>query len=367
MRMSTRWLVAGLACIVVLAILAVFKYAQIRAAIAYGESFPEPSESVSAAIAVPDVSTETFSTIGELIAPLHLVLRNELEGRIESLALEPGARVVKGDILVQQDVSEESARLEAARARAELTRLELERARRLVERKSVSEETLDRARADHDVARAEVMALEAVIAKKTLRAPFDAVIGLHDLDPGDYLQANSPLVTLVGLEDTTWVEFNVPVTRGRVAPGSEVTVTLPGTAGEILPATVIAGSATASASSRNVRLRARIDRRLSLPSNSVVEVGVALAAREIIRLPRMALLYDSRGSYVFVLEENPGGDGYRARRRAVEVAASDKDTIAVAAGLEGGERVAVDGAFKLAPGMLARARERTPAGEGEGE
>lgn len=363
MKVSSRWFITILVCAVMFAILGAIKYFQIQAAIAFGQSYPEPSESVEAITATSTSFSRSFSTIGEVVAPEAIELRNEIEGVITAVNFVSGDKVNKGDVLVQLDVSEELARKKAAQARADLAKLALDRALRLVKQKSVSEEAVDQARANYEIARADVLALQAGIAKKTLRAPFDSIAGIHTLDVGEYLQSNTFVVSLVGLNDFVWVDFNMPAATGNLNTGTEISITLSDNSADVdrtsIPATVIARDTNASVSSRNVKLRARIDLPVDLAPNTIVKVRVPLSDRNAIQVPRLAVLVNHRGDYVYVLKKNTGSKEYRAQRRYVELGDQNKNMATILSGLEEGELVAVHGAFKLEPNILTFVRQRS--------
>jgi len=355
---ARRWLITLCACVLVFAALAGYKFMQIKAAIAFGESFPEPSESVQALIVSSSPVHSHITTIGEVVAPEAMELRNELEGRVSAINMTSGGKVKKGDVLLQLDISEESARLNAARASANLTRLKLERMNKLLPSKAVSEDSVDQARAEHDIALASVGQWQATIDKKTLRAPFDAVVGLHDIEVGEYLEANSMLVMLLGTQDFVWVDFNLPLTQGRVALGDNVSVKIPGADGEGIEATVIASNPAVSAQSRNLRYRARVAAHPALLPNAVVNVEVPTGSSTLIQVPSPAVLRDEMGTYVFVLTPEDSGEGYRASRRAVTLGSEEGEITGITAGLAPGDRIATHGAFKLRHAMLAYVRER---------
>lgn len=358
-----RWLTTVVCCLFLVVALSGFKYSQIQAAIARGEAYPEPSESVRAISTKVQASEHFTSTIGEVVAPEQLVLRNELAGRITAINMVAGQKVHKGQVLVQQDVAEQRAQLEAADARARLAQMQLERLQRLLERNTASQDDVDRARAEHEIARARVSELRAVIDRKTLRAPFDARVGLHDLEPGEYLEANSTLVDLVGVRDSLWVDFNLPLARGSIAVGDTVTVAPPQSGENWLAAQVIARSPALSSRSRNFGYRAEITADPALPPNAVVTVRVSLGTTPVIRLPVSAVLRDELGSYVFRLDPAEQGEGYRARRQSVKLGRERQQQVDIVEGLEAGTLVATDGAFKLHHDMLARVRQR-PEPEG---
>lgn len=351
MRMR-RWLIMLGVCVLVVAGLATAKVLQIRAAIAFAQSFPEPSAHVEAVVAAPTDVGRSVTALGEVIPPQSIELRNELEGRVSAVPMVAGGQVAAGDLLLQLDISEETAQLQAAQARLKLARLDLQRVDKLFASKSVSAERVDQSRADVDIAEANVRALQSTIARKTLRAPFAAIVGLHELEVGQFLQANSLLTRLLGLTPTLWVDFNMPVTQALPAVGSAVSVQPLSATAAPLPATIIARESLASASSRNVRFRAELPSTALLPPHALVRVSVPLARQSLIVLPVTAVMRDSLGDYVFVLDADTAASGYRARRQPVVIAAQDELTATLASGLQGGERVATNGAFKLRDHLL---------------
>jgi len=353
-----RWSITLFFCLLLFALLAAFKYFQVQAMIAFGKSFPEPSESVEVVTAqTRDVETQ-IKTIGEIVAPREIVLKNELEGRIVELSLVPGSKVNKGDLLVQLDISEEQARLEAAKAQVNLTSLELKRVERLVAKNSISEDELDQARANATVAKADVAALESVIAKKTMVAPFDAVVGLHTLEVGEYLSGNSDLVSLLGVTDYLWVDFDLPLSKATQFTGDQVFIELPGITEQPVAATVIARDSIASAESRNITLRAKLEGDYPIAPNTVVRVDVPTGVKHQVALPRTALSVDLEHEYVWVLQPDNSSEGFRAEKREVTLDYRDNNSVVVSSGLAAGDLVVSKGGFKLTPNLLTFIRQR---------
>lgn len=364
MSIRRRWLVTVVACALLLVALASFKYFQIQAAIAYGNSFPEPSETVRALKVVEAPSATYVSTIGEITAPDAVMLRNELEGRITELNMKSGQQINKGDVLLRLDTSEESARLKAARANASVAGLNLKRVEKLLKNNTVSQESVDQAQAQYDIAQANIAELQATIDKKTLTAPFDARVGLHDLEPGEYLGANTALVNLVGVSDHLWVDFNLPLAQGVLAIGDRILVELPKPAAGHVEADIVAKNPALSAQSRNLRYRARLPADPATPPNAVVNILVPTAKVPRIHVPTPAVLRDEMGAYVFRLTPEPEGSGYRAKRQSVSLGHEGEQQVVILKGLKPGMLIATDGAFKLQQDMLAYVGER-PARDAE--
>ncbi|MEJ2089016.1 MAG: efflux RND transporter periplasmic adaptor subunit [Gammaproteobacteria bacterium] len=354
--MLRSWLVVIVACLALAGALGYYKYSQIQAAIAFAAAFPEPVVAVEAVLAAEETWQPVTSVTAEVVATRSVALSSELAGTIVAVGFESGDVVEAGQVLVRLDTSEERAQLAAARADAEIARLELARNQKLIASGAAAEEARDRAKASYDAAVAAVNRLLAVIEKKTLRAPFNAITGLHLLEVGQYLDRGATIVRLIGVDDAVWIDFTLPQQQATVRPGETVAVSTPGHTDPMV-AEVIARDAFVNERSRNVSMRAlATDPAHRLLPGSLVTVEVPMGdARAATLVPVTAVRRSSFGASVYVLQ--PAEEGargrYRAERRAVTVGPQRGDEIIIATGLAPGERVATDGAFKLRDGALA--------------
>lgn len=368
------WVLLVSICTLVVAALGYYKFAEIEAAMAMAEAFPEPRESVEVHQVRAIERTPSLTVSGEVVAIRSADLRAELPGRIASVDFAPGAAVQAGQVLVQLDVTQEQAQLAEARADLEIARLALQRAERLVQSGAGSVDARDQARARAAAAEARVGALDAVIAKKTLRAPFDGVAGLHELEAGQFLDGGTVVTRLVGSGAEVWVDFSLPQEHSQVIIGSVVDVLLEN--GQRLQAEVIARDATVNVRSRNLRLRASLERQTGAPGVLLpgmlveveVELGTTLMATVV---PATAVRRDAFGASVYVLEDvvESGQQRVRARKRAVQLGQVEDldqsaDVAVVLSGLNPGERIAAVGAFKLRDGSLVVPQEPDPEAAG---
>ncbi|MGV6806497.1 MAG: efflux RND transporter periplasmic adaptor subunit [bacterium] len=360
---SRRWLITAAACIAVFSLLAIYKVQQIRAAIAFGESFPEPSETVIAEEVQLFPFQSRIETTGTVVAPQWVELRNEIEGRISAVNFASGDLVRGDSVLVQLDVSEEQARLRGAKSRAELARINLRRFEKLLANKTISQEQFDRASAEYDVTLADIEALEAVIDKKTLRAPFDAYAGIHQLNVGEYLQQNTLITTLVGVSDHTWVDFHLPMKQATIPLGTAVEIRSDSPRQSPVDGEIIARESVVSASSRTLNFRARINAPSNaLTANSLVKVSVIRpAVQEVPRIAVTGLRRDTMGEFVYILKPDRTSKGYRAQRRNVVTGNRDAERVVILSGLEAGELVAAEGTFKLRDNLLVFVEEKISA------
>src|SRR5690606_3496628 len=244
----------------------------------------EPAQVITQAVAGARTHRGSTTAIGTVLATRSITLRNELPGTVRWVGLKSGQVVEAGTVLVALDVSVEEAELRALEARAELAETTLERTQRMAARQAVSAIELDNARAERDVALAEIARLRAVIARKTIRAPFRARVGIADVHPGQFLEAGELLTTLQGVDDEANVDFAVAQdVAAALRPGDQVEVVVGEDEGLVVPAQIVAIDARVDPTTRNAAVRARIHEALDLlsPGSSVrvrVGVGAELAA-----------------------------------------------------------------------------------------
>ena len=351
---TRRWLWLLLVCLVVVAVLGGLKYVQITRAIAFGNSFPERSETVTAVIATPVSWQQRYRTIGEVRATRYVELRTEVDGKISEIGFIGGSPVVAGQSLLVLDSSEERAQLQ-------LAELQLKRIAQLRASKLASENENDSAKADKDILEANVASLQARIDKKSLFAPFDAQTGLHTLQVGQYLPANAVITELTGGRGELWIDFNLPQGKTSLAIGDPVQVSSRSLSGVHLTATVISAEASLDLQSRSRGYRALLtDPPEAIRPGAVVDVEVATGNLEgVFRLPSTAVRRNSFGAYVYVLETAEPGTiaEFRAVRRQVTIGPGDGEEIIVTGGIEPGERIAAIGAFKLTDGLPTHVAE----------
>jgi membrane fusion protein (multidrug efflux system) len=330
--------------------LAAWKVSNVQAAAAAAP--PEPVESVTAAVAREGAHRPAITAIGTVLSLRSVTLRNELAGTVRKVNLRPGQVVEAGSVLVALDVAVEEADLRAQQAQAELARTSLERLQRLRQFNAAAEIEVDRARAERDVALAQIARTQAIIERKTIRVPFRARVGIADVHPGQYLNEGTTLTTLQSVDDAVHVDFAVPqdVAAG-LKQGDAVEVHVNGRS-DPLEATVIALDARVDPGTRNAVVRARIDRGPAIPApGASVRVSVAAgAARSAVVVPASALRKGPEGDHVFVLAQDREGR-MRAQLRAVRVVATLADEALIDGGLRPGEQVAAAGSFKLRDAM----------------
>jgi membrane fusion protein (multidrug efflux system) len=345
--------------------LTAWKSASIAETNAAAANQQEPAESVAFAIAEAREFVSNTTSIGTVVALRSITVRNEISGTVKSVRLAPGEVVEQGTVLIALDVSVEQAELQALEAQAKLAATQLERMQRMVDRRAASAMELDAARAQHDVAVAQTARTRAVIARKTIRAPFRARVGISDVHEGQYLNEGTQLTTLQGVDESAYVDFTVSQNvAATLRKGTPIEVLSSDNASRV-SARVLALDSRVDSNTRNTVVRARIADASQAPSPGAsvrVEVPVG-ETRQLVGIPASAVRKGPGGDHVFVLVEDDKG-ALRAQQRTVTVAALRGDEVVVSSGLEAGERVAASGAFKLRESSLVALAQPKPAAGG---
>ncbi len=346
--------VGGLVALVLL--LGGVKAGQIVTMVRAAGSFAPPPEAVASARVERAEWESARSAIGTLVATRGVTLAAELPGTVREILFESGSFVRRGTVLVRLDTSTEQAQLEAARADAALARVSLERATTLRRNESNAPADLDAAVARAKQASAAVAALEATIAKKIIRAPFDGRISIRQVELGQVVAPGTPIASLQSVTPI-YAEFWLPqqaLADVRVGQRTRVrTDAFPDGAWEGEITTV---NSEVDVATRNVRIRATIpnaDGRLRPGMFANVEV-LSSEKRPVLMIPATAVMFAPYGDSVFAIEQRKdpktGKDGLVAKQRFVRLGDRRGDFVAVVSGLEAGERVVASGAFKLRNG-----------------
>lgn len=324
--------------------------------IASAKSKPAPPEMVESVRIEPVQESETqqsTTAIGTVVAPQWMTLRTEASGRIAAMHVHSGQTVKHGELLLELDSSVEIASRKAAQAKLNMATRSLKRLTGLSESGAASSNELEQSQFDKESAEAEIERLDAVIAKRSLRAPYDARVGLINVSVGQYLPEGVELTTLTGTGDRFYVDFAVPQSISNfIHSGQRVTVQI---LDKRLDASVIAIDARSDRFTRNLMVRAECQSAESrLSPNDSVHVHIDYGPRsKAIVIPASAVLRSPEGAYVYaVVTDEKGVD--RATPRPVKPLQTLDNSVVIQEGVALGERIISQGAFKLRPGLAVR-------------
>ncbi len=357
-------MVAGI--LVFLGAIGMVKYGQIKKGMAQQKAFRPPPEAVTTFVAKADQWPMTLSAIGTVSAVHGVTVSADLPGIVDKIAFESGQSVKQGDLLVQLDTRQEQAQLAAAQAQLELARLNLERMQRLVDTQIGAQADLDRTKAEFKAAEGTVGNIRATIDRKTIRAPFAGVLGIRQVNLGEYMNGGTPIVPLQSLQPV-YVNFSVPQQEiARMTVGSEVRVTS-SESRAVATGKVTAIDSVIDPATRNIAVQATLPNPDGkLHPGMFVETNMVLGkASEVITIPASSINHAPYGDSVFIVTDlkDPKGETYRGvRQQFVKVGAGRGDQVAVESGLKAGDEVVTSGVFKLRNGAAVQVNNKTQPG-----
>src|SRR6185436_8167613 len=256
-----------------------------------------PPEAVTTAVARLEEWPASIAAIGSVAAVHGVTVSADLPGIVDEIAFESGKKVAAGALLVRLDTRQEQAQLAAAEAARNLTRLNLDRMSGLVEEGVVSRAEFDRTAAEFKQAEARVGEMRATIDRKTIRAPFTGILGIRQVNRGQYLTGGDPVVPLQML-DPIYVNFSLPQQEvGRVQVGGDVRVTAEGMADVEFTGKITAIDSVVNAATRMVQVQGTFDNPDSkLHPGMFVQAQAFLgASSQVITLPAPAISYAPYG------------------------------------------------------------------------
>jgi membrane fusion protein, multidrug efflux system len=368
--MKKRMILMVLAMAVFLTAIGAVKYGQVKKAIAQHSSFQPPPEAVTTIVTKREEWPANLEAIGTSAAVHGVTVSADLPGIVDKILFESGKTVREGAILVELDTREERAQLAASQAQEKLARINFDRFSGLLQKGVLSQADYDKAVADDSQARARVGEIRATIERKTIRAPFSGVLGIRQVNLGQYLAGGAPIVPLQSL-DPIYVNFSIPQQEVlNVKAGGPVRVTLDRSAnssGSGFTGQVTAVDSVVNEATRNVQIQATFanpDGRIK--PGMFVQAEIPLpAAGSAIALPGSAINYAPYGDSVFIVSDlkSPDGKTYRGvRQQIVKLGPARGDQVAVMAGLEPGQEVVTSGVFKLRNGAAVQVNNKTQPG-----
>jgi membrane fusion protein, multidrug efflux system len=351
---------------VLLAGLGFLKFRQIQSNV-HASAFQPPPEAVTSIVAQREQWPATMTVIGTMEAVQGVTVSADLPGIVARINFESGKSVHAGDILVELDTRQERAQLASLEAQRDLAKINFGRTQKLVDEGVISRQDFDAATAQQKATEANVAEIRATIDRKTIRAPFSGILGIRQVNLGQYLSAGQAIVPLQSL-NPIYVNFGVPQ---QTAPQVRVGRTLR-VAKEDLPSLAFPGRVTAidsvvNEATRNVQIQATLSNSEGkLRPGMFVEVQLALgAARSVIALPASAINYAPYGDSVFVITDlkDPSGKTYRGvRQQIVKIEGSRGDQVAIISGINPGDEVVSSGVFKLRNGAAVQVNNKVQPG-----
>ena len=343
------------------------KFKQIQSAIAQGAAYQPPPEAVTTIVAAREQWPSTINAIGTMAAVRGVTVSADLPGIVDQILFESGDAVREGQTLAILDTRQEQAQMAAAEAQRVLARLNFNRMQELLDQRVISKAEYDSATAQSRETEARVGEIRAAIERKTIRAPFSGILGIRQVNKGQYLAGGDPLVPLQSL-NPIYVNFGVPQQAlGQVRVGRNVRITTENLADVTFEGRVTAIDSVVDPTTRNIQVQATLanpDGKLRPGMFVQTEMGLG-ANQAVIALPASAISYAPYGDSVFIVSDmkDDKGHTYRGvRQQIVRLGAARGDQIAVVSGINPGDEIVTSGLFKLRNGAAVQVNNKVKPG-----
>ena len=317
------------------------------------KGFPmPPPASVSTAKAAFEEWMPRMEVVGTFQPVRGADLSVEVPGIIDQVNFDSGGNVAAGAQLIKLRDNDDVAKLRTLEAARDLAKSNFDRDKAQLDRMLIARAQFDVTAANLQSFEAQVAEQQAIIAKKTLRAPFAGQLGIRAVNAGQYIGPGTPVVTLQAL-DPIYLDFFLPQqVLDRAKVGQEVTVRV-----DAYPQATFTGRISTidpkiDAATRNVAVRATLpnrDRRL-LPGMFATAEILTGEPQRFITLPQTAITFNPYGNMVFRVTEQTDAEGKQslvARQTVVTTGQTRGDQIAVLSGLNEGDLIVSAGQTKL--------------------
>jgi membrane fusion protein (multidrug efflux system) len=345
------------------------KFSQIQGFITMAKSgaFEPPPTAVTTDVAQRTEWQPTLESVGTVTAVNGVTVSTDLAGIVRQIAFESGSKVREGDLLVHLDTTQEEAQLHSAEAQRDFAAVSLKRDKDLVEKHAISQSDYDNADAVFRQNQASVDQFKALIARKTLRAPFDGVAGIRQVNLGQYLKEGDMVVTLQAF-DPIYVNFSLPQQDlSKLIIGEPVQLRVDAFPDQIFNGTITAINSLVDQTTRNVQVQATFKNSdFRLRPGMFAKVSVVLSERQnVVAIPATAIHYAPYGDSIFVVSElkDPQGKEYKGvKEQFIKTGQSRGDMIAVVSGLKPGDEVVTSGVFRLKSGAHVKVNNQVKPG-----
>ena len=325
--------------------------------------------------------TDSYEFNGRVQAINSVNILARVSAFLDQQLFTEGTDVKKGDLLYtlerppyQAAVNVQKAAVAQAEAQLENGNLELWRKQELVQKNAGTQQAVDSAQATQRVQAAQLISAQAQLETARINldyteihSPIDGRIGRTSVTIGNVVSPASGTLTTVVSQDPMYVVFPVPTRRAielreeysKKGGFDAVKIRLRLPDGRIYAQTgkldfinnaiaqdtdtltvrgVIPNPLLGAETAGGVKLR-------ELVADEFVTVLLeSVKPREVIAVPRAAILSDQEGSYVYVVD-----DHNTAQQRRVRLGQMTPETAGIAEGLKEGEQVIVEGVQRARP------------------
>ena len=295
-------------------------------------------------------ASDVIEANGSVVANEYLELHPEVSGRLTYLNIAEGSHIGKGAVLAK--INDADLRAQQAKTRVQLALAEKteERYKQLLDAGGLNQSDYDAVVNQINGYKADIAYTQTLINKTVITAPFAGVIGLRQVSPGAYV---TPTTVLATLQQTTQVkiDFTLPETYGNIVQkGSAVDVQIDAATQEKSKAKVVAIEPGADLETRNLKVRALLDKGVANPG-SFVKVSIDIGhGRTAFKVPTNSIIPEDKNNQLVLVKNGV------ATFVNVETGIREENAVEIVKGINAGDSIIVRGVLFARPKSPVKVR-----------
>lgn len=314
-------------------------------------NMPEVVYPVTAINVTDSTWQPTINAIGFVDPHQSVSVSNEVAGIISAINFENGSQVKAEQVLVELDSKVERANLKSKQVQIPAAEADFKRLTKLYKQNSVSKQDLDNSQAKYLALMADNESLSATIERREIKAPFSGLIGIRNVNLGEYLQTGSDIVQLEDIR-TMKIRFTIAQTQlPHIETGQTVHVYVEAYPTEPFEGTISAIEPAVFYQSGLIQIQAQIPnshRKLRSGMFAKVDILLPELTQQVV-IPQIAISYTLYGDYVFVIEELTENSEQikRVKQVNVKVLERDNNNALLSGSIKSGDVIVTSGQVRL--------------------
>jgi membrane fusion protein (multidrug efflux system) len=301
----------------------------------------------------PQSFSEDYIASGTLLPNEEIDILPEISGRVTGIFFTEGARVRKGQKLIQLYSADITAQIQKLKAQRSLQEKIRNRQEELVNIGGISKQDFETTLTQIQSIDADIAFQEAQLRKTSIIAPFDGVVGIRNISMGAVISP-STVITKLQQVNPLRIDFMIPDRyRNRVQNNKEVFFSVSGSL-DTLSGYIKAIDPAADVNTRNIRVQAIVPNNNKLVAGAFAHVIIPIHSdNNSLLIPSQAVIPTTREKKAAVLH------GGKAQLTTVVLGSRTSDKVEILHGLEPGDTVLTTGIMQVRPGMEVKVSKIT--------
>lgn len=297
---------------------------------------------------------DTVEALGTANANESIEITTNATETISEIHFDDGQYVAKGDIIAVLEQGEEQAQLRGAQAQLKEHERELKRLGDLFKQKAAAKREYDERETLVEVTRQQLKEISARVEERTLRAPFEGVLGIRRLSVGSLVQPGDIITTLDDV-DPIKLDFAVPdIYLSSLMSGLPIEARSTSYGDKVFEGEIATVNSRVDPATRSVLVRAIVPN-----PEGVIKPGVLMKVtllkdtREALVIPEEATTQRQQKQFVMVVN----AESYKVEEREITPGIRKNGLLEVLDGVAEGEFVIVRGIQQVSAGQAVEIKE----------